>query len=407
MTRIDGNINGVYGFSDDYSKKTEVNNKADLKGSLFDKLDKNKDGSISEIEWDQSGYSKNEIISLKQAVFFAERSVNKWFMHDKNMDGGQNNVEKMMWFTHNQNQEQPQALNMKPEEFAAKNNMVFDNSVKFDDFKAWIDRWVNDPEPRVGFKAGAEKQLGRKLTEDEVQLLYDAAKNQANRWLFKSESLYHTCNITSYTRLVTNDGTSCCGGDVDVPPMESQQLLVQAAVVDKFGNHPYCTVKVFAPLEYNDNSAEECKNRLAWAAFKTVPLEDVKNMSPAEYKKYQAEWQKVRAMKASDYRTLLKPGNEKALQDFEKNSLMSVKQIVEYIDIVEHHTGKDWDSEDWIIDGITFNKISDDVNGISDDPGLLNGKTRADIPADRKDWLDYLEKTVCCSTNLKSNIYPF
>ena len=81
------------------------------------------------------------------------------------------------------------------------------------------------------------------------------------------------------------------------------------------------------------------------------------------------------------------------LEKFEQTSNMTVKQIVDYIDIVESATGKDFDSDDWSVDSKMFHRnIMEHVNGTSGDETLLNGKTRADIPPERQDWLNYLEE---------------
>ena len=144
--------------------------------------------------------------------------------------------------------------------------------------------------------------------------------------------------------------------------------------------------------ENSVNTSEEVKNRLAWAAFKTIPETQVAKMSKVEYAQYKVDWEKVRGMKASDFRDLLKPENKAQLEKFEATSNMTVKQIVDYIDIMEQSTGKSFDSEDWSVDADVFhNKVMQKVNGTDGDDALLNGKTRADVLPDKKEWLDYLE----------------
>ena len=98
-------------------------------------------------------------------------------------------------------------------------------------------------------------------------------------------------------------------------------------------------------------------------------------------------------MKASDYRNLLKPENEAARKNFEATSNMTVQQIVDYIDIVESSTGKDYDSDDWSIDvNIFYEKIMPKLNGTYGDDVILQYKTRADIPPEKQEWLKYLEE---------------
>ena len=54
---------------------------------MFKKLDTNKDKQISEDELIAAGYSGKELSAMKEAIFFAERNVNKWFSLDKTQDG--------------------------------------------------------------------------------------------------------------------------------------------------------------------------------------------------------------------------------------------------------------------------------------------------------------------------------
>ena len=126
--------------------------------------------------------------------------------------------------------------------------------------------------------------------------------------------------------------------------------------------------------------------------FRTIVQEQVQNMSPMAYRRYQAQWNEIRDMKASDFRELLKPENQNQRKIFENNSLMSVRQIVEYIDIIESVTGKDFDSEDWNLNQSDFMQVMEKMNGTYGDDKILQGKTRADIPADRQELLKYLEE---------------
>lgn len=77
---------------------------------------------------------------------------------------------------------------------------------------------------------------------------------------------------------------------------------------------------IFTDLETEgaSNSAYQTKNRLAWAAFKTIPEKEAAKLTPEQYAKYKADWENVRSMKASDFRDLLKPENKDKLDKFEK-----------------------------------------------------------------------------------------
>ena len=115
-------------------------------------------------------------------------------------------------------------------------------------------------------------------------------------------------------------------------------------------------------------------------------------MPEEEYAQYHEQYMNIRNMKAADFRELLKPENGEARKKFEENSNMTVYQIVQYIDIVESVTGKDFDSDDWRIDMKQFGEIGTRVNDTQDDSGLLQGKTRADIPENRQTLLRFLEE---------------
>ncbi len=329
-----------------------------------------------------AGYKDNDLRALSDALFSAERDVNKWITKDKNRDGKIDNVEDEMWRIHNENASHHLG-DMTAEEYAEKNNLIFSAGYQGESFEEWCRAWIESDNPMIGSKAMAKERYGKEFTDEETQLLYDAVKNQANRWLFKDESLYNRLNNTAYTRLATPEQTvSCCGGDVAKPPIGPQNPDEGCAII-------------FRSLKDYDssNSAFDTKNRLAWAVFPTVPQDEVLKMTPEEYKSYQAEWQQVRDMKASDYRDLLKPENREKLEKFEKSSNMTVSQIVDYIDIVESSTGKDFDGNDWKIDSrMYYEEIMPKLNGIYGDETLLEGKTRADIPPEKQEWLNFLEQ---------------
>ena len=221
---------------------------------------------------------------------------------------------------------------------------------------------------------------------------------QLNTWLFKNGDnasgdapLYNSLNCTAYTRLITTEQTvSCCGGDIVPPPASPYKNACSP---------------VFSSLEYDgaSNNAEEVKNRLAWAMFKTPPAELLstdedamtvwENMTDKQYSEYHQQYQMMRNMKASDFKELLKPENEQQRVDFEKNSIMTVQQIVDYIDIVEQQIGVgNFDNEDWSVNAEQYRKITLGINGTIGDEDRLQGKTRADIPENRQNLLKFLEE---------------
>lgn len=397
-------INPIGDNNSKFSKNKIVNNKekSSKNESLFLKLDKNKDGYISNEELAMGGYSGRELSAMSEALFFAQRDVNKWFMVDKDKDGYKSNIEDEMWGIHN-NDQNHKIGGLTPAEFAKKYNMQFIPQKSMVNFEEWCKSWVETDNPMQGVKVIVKNMYGKELNDEETQLLYDVMKAQANRWLFKTDSLYNQLNNSAYTRLVTDEQTvSCCGGDISKPPIgEQPKLNPDGTLADATS----CSL-IFAGLtdENAYNTSEEIKNRLAWAAFKTVPQEVAAKMSPDEYKAYQESWESVRAMKASDYRELLKPENKSKLDEFEKTSNMTVEQIVRYIDIIESATGKDFDSAEWEVNSEMFhNDIMDKINGSYGDESLLQGKTRSDIPPERQAWLRYLEEHNLLFDQFKDN----
>ncbi len=374
-------INSLSGSNSQTSSARQTTN-SELKKtneSLFMKLDKDKNGKISYEELLAAGYSGDDLNAMSEAIFKAERNVNKWMRIDADRNGVRNNIEEAIWKNHNDNGGHLDG-DLTPEQFAKKYNLKEIPDYKSDNFEDWCKHWIENEDPMIGIKAGIKKQFGKELSDEETQLLYELMKVQANRWLFKDNALYERLNLDAYTRLVTPEqADSCCGGDISKPPMAPKNA---------------CAL-IFKSLiqEGDENSAYEVKNRLAWAAFKALPKDVTDAMSSEDYAKYQAEWQAVRDMKASDFREFLKPENADKKEQFEKTANMTVQQIVDYIDIIEKATGKNFDSEDWSIDVTTFHdKIMDEINGVEGDETILDGKTRADIPPEKQAWLKYLEE---------------
>ncbi len=186
--------------------------KSDMKESLFTKLDTNKNGLIDDEELAESGFSKERINYLKEFIFQIQRNVDKWFKVDKNKDGKANNVENEMWNEHNQNPAN-KIGDMSDTEYARINDLVVDNNTSFKNFKTWIERWIIDPD-EDSMVARAKRQFGTALNDEDVQLLYDVVKVQANRWLFKKDSLYTRINTNAMSTLYnTGEDEACCGGD--------------------------------------------------------------------------------------------------------------------------------------------------------------------------------------------------
>lgn len=384
-------INPVFGLgSSQRSSKTSSTKSAQTNESLFTKLDKNKDGKISKDELLSVGYTEQKANAMLEAIYFANRDTNKWFSYDKSQNGTIDNVEDEMWRVHNTD-DNHKIGDLTPEQFAKKYNLSLVADDKGSSFEAWCQDWIENEDPMIGIKAMMQDRYGVELNQDETQLLYDTMKTQANRWLLKEPALYNRLNNSAYTRLATSDElVSCCGGDISKPPIGEQPKLKPDGTL---ADAKSCSF-VFSSLkdENSVNTSEEVKNRLAWAAFKTIPETQVAKMSKVEYAQYKADWEKVRGMKVSDFRALLKPENKAQLEKFEATSNMTVKQIVDYIDIMEQSTGKSFDSEDWSVNTDVFhNKVMQKLNGTDGDDALLNGKTRADVLPDKKEWLDYLE----------------
>ena len=384
-------INPVFGLgSSQRSIKTSSTKSAQINESLFTKLDKNKDGKISKEELLSAGYTEQKANAMLEAIYFANRDTNKWFSYDKRPNGTIDNVEDEMWRVHNTD-DNHKIGDLTPEQFAKKYNLSLVADDKGSSFEAWCQDWIENEDPMIGIKAMMQDRYGVELNQDETQLLYDTMKTQANRWLLKEPALYNRLNNSAYTRLATSDElVSCCGGDISKPPIGEQPKLKPDGTL---ADAKSCSF-VFSSLkdENSVNTSEEVKNRLAWAAFKTIPETQVAKMSKVEYAQYKADWENVRGMKAFDFRALLKPENKAQLEKFEATSNMTVKQIVDYIDIMEQSTGKSFDSEDWSVDADVFhNKVMQKLNGTDGDDALLNGKTRADVLPDKKEWLDYLE----------------
>ncbi len=373
--------------------------------SIFEMLDQNRDGKISKDEMnavfqadaDNDGIvTNNEIRCMNDMKFFARRTVDKWFSLDVNRDGHWSNVERKLGDKRMfEGAESDTSLDasMSNEQLSKLYNM----KEKIDDpenkqLEDWLNGWLDD------LKQEAKEKYNVELNDKQIIILKNEYKKQLNTWLFKTGDnatgnapLYNSLNCTAYTRLITTEQTvSCCGGDIVPPPAAPKKD---------------CCTEVFSDLEHEgaSNSAKEVKNRLAWAMFKTPPKEELvtcedastvwQNMSDEQYNNYHQQYQQMRDMKASDFRELLKPENAQKRADFEKNSAMTVQQIVDYIDIVEQQIGVgNFDKDDWSVDSEQYMQISSAINGTAGDESRLKGKTRADIPKNRQALLKFLEE---------------
>ncbi len=369
--------------------------------SLFQKLDLNKDGYVSEIEYytirncDIDGDSKvsdEEVHSsaMRDAEFFAKRNIDKWFTFDVNRDGQVNNAEAAFL-----------ELRMGDDSYAGLEGRLssaelakkYNTDEKLSDLvnmDEWMDDWIES------IKQIVEARYGIELSQKDLITIKKYMIQQLNTWLFKTgdedeANLYNQCNVTAYTRLVTpNAQDSCCGGSIDRPPIATQPLRNSDGSIEATS----CAL-LFSEMSDSEDTnaaASEMKNRLTWAMFPTKTQEEQADMTPEEYAAHQEDWNRMRNMKASDFKELLKPENKAKLEEFESHSLMSVPQIVKYIDIVEEVTGKDWDGDDWKIGIDEWMIIVQKVNGTDKDDELLKGKTRADIPPNRQALMRFLEE---------------
>ncbi len=409
--------------------------------SIFHMLDQNRDGKISEDEMNAVSeadsnndgiVTENEIRCMKNMKFFARRNVDKWFSLDVNRDGHTSNVEDKLSTKRMSVSDTSLEATMSNEQLAKLYNM----KEKIDDpnntqLEDWLNGWLDY------LKQIAKEQYNVELNDKQIIILKNEYKKQLNTWLFKTGDnatgnapLYNSLNCTAYTRLVTTEDTvSCCGGDIVPPPAapnknscapvfsslepseenrkEMNKLSVELDAKVESGEITDAEadkrMKDFYKSLGLKNRADEVKNRLAWAMFKTPPKEELatcedaatvwQNMSDEQYDNYHQQYQQMRDMKASDFRELLKPENAQKRAEFEKNSAMTVQQIVDYIDIVEQQIGVgNFDKEDWSVDAEQYTQITLGINGTVGDESRLEGKTRADVPENRQALLKFLEE---------------
>ena len=429
--------------------------------SIFCMLDQNCDGKISEDEMktvlqadanNDGIVTENEMNCMKQMKIFAKRGVDKWFTLDINRDGHWSNVETKLGDHRVWGDSDTYTgldASMSNEQLAKLYNMEEKIDESMDgDLQGWLEADIND------LKKLAKERYGIELSDKQIIILKNEQKKQLNTWLFKTGDnatgnapLCNSLNNTAYTRLVTTEQTeSCCGGDIIPPPAAEKKDVC---------------VPVFSSLDrVASNKADEVKNRLAWAMYKTPPKEELAlnawdkmndkekamyadcqeilskmsnedlknllkpenkekclafeqqnnishevleeidartlwvNMPDEQYNNYHQQYQQMRDMKASDFRELLKPENADKRAEFEKNSIMTVQQIVNYIDIIEQQIGVgNFDKDEWSIDAEQYiHQITPAINGTAGDESRLEGKTRADVPENRQALLKFLEE---------------
>ena len=367
--------------------------------SIFNQLDTNKDGKISIMESnlpqnmdiDKDGIvtdKERKKAAMEEAEFYAKRDVDKWFATDVNRDMIKSNVELKLLDNLKCKEYREVEYNkdgaLTNDELAKKYNMQ----------EASIEFGYDLEEDLKENQEIIEQRYGVKLSKADIVRLRKSAITQLNRWLFKigdnatkNAPLYDSLNVHSYTRLTTDEElNSCCGGAIDKPPVGPQY----SACFEKVPEENIIFHKFSEEIQ--KNTSTEVKNRLAWAIFPTKTENEVAKMSPEEYKAYQAEWEKVRNMKKSDFEELIKPENKAKKEEFENTSYMTVEQILQYINIVESETKTPFDNENWSIDYKQQRNIVLKINDTYDDDKRLEGKTRKDVPENRQALLRYLEE---------------
>ena len=417
-------------------KETFYKDNPNVDKSIFAKLDLDNDGYVAEYEYlqiknidtnDDGIISKSEAEKYKQncmkeAMFFARRNIDKWFTIDVDRDGRWSNVEEeMAQYRMDESCEDREHMmdsSLSNEELAKKYMMAekpTDMSME-----KWIDGWLDYIKNDV-----AKNMYGVELTSNDIEILRTECMKQLNTWLMKTGDnathnapLYNSLNVTAYTRLMTTEqAVSCCGGDITPPPMADRKDACSFVF----------NSLQFTPEEYEaaekegkeldpatlTNKAKEMKNRLAWAAFPTPPKDKLSdcektgtvwmNFSDEEYSQLHKQWEKLRNTTASELRELLKPENYLRRMYFEASTIMSVAQMVQFIDIVESVTGKSWDDDNWEITSQQFYQIAELVNGTAGDDTRLNGKTRDDIPENRQKLREFLEEKGWLNEQFKSS----
>ena len=327
--------NGEKGCDEKTFKK--LNPKAN---NLFKQLDTNKDGYISQNEWNIQTYMAGEdkILTEKErkdtarqeAKYFAARNIDKWFKVDRDRNGIVSDVENIAWTEYDRNGKYTEG-GLSTSELAKKYNIPENQKTNGSTIEMWMKAWTQDITEIM------KNRFGVKATDANINEIQSTMIKQLNTWLLKTKdnkesSGYQQLSGDAYTRLgSTIDGVACCGGDIcEFPGFELNNL-------EKNGFY----------------TAEEMKARLNWAENSNV-MDENGEMKPVK--------------------------------------IMTPEQVNMYKKIVEEVTGKKWDDDDWKVSKDQFYQIRIKLNGTEKDDKLLNGKTKADIPANRQQLLKFLEE---------------
>jgi len=326
--------NGEKGCDEKTFKK--LNPKAN---NLFKQLDTNKDGYISQNEWDIQSYMAGEDkiltekerkdTAMQEAKYFAARNIDKWFKLDRNRDGIITDPEQIAWGEACNDGKYTEG-HLSTSELAKKYNIPENQKTNGTTIEMWMKAWTQYITEIM------ENRFGVKATDANINEIQATMIKQLNTWLLKTKdnkesSGYQQLSGDAYTRLgSTIDGVACCGGDIcEFPGFELNNL-------EKNGFY----------------TSDEMKARLNWAENSNV-MDENGEMKPVK--------------------------------------MMTPEQVNMYKKIVEEVTGKKWD-DDWKVSKEQFYQIMIRLNGTEKDDTLLNGKTRADIPANRQQLLKFLEE---------------
>ncbi len=327
-------------------KETFLRNNPHANESIFNALDFNGDGWITEQEY---AMTKNMDVDgdgtvtdqernnacMEGMKYFARRDINKWFSIDRNRDGLKSNVEQKGWSVRCNNGKNLDGA-LSNDELAKKYNM---KEEIIGDIQSWLDDTIEE------LKSSAKRQYGVELSQKQIIEIKKEQIKQLNTWLLKEgdnedSSFYQQLNLDSYTRLMsTEDGEACCGGDI-------------------------CEFSGFSPSNLTRNgkyTADEMKARLEWAENSYLVDDNGKTV-------YDENGQTIPA------------------------KMMTPEQVEKYKEIVESVTGKPWDSNDWEVTEKQWDEICEKVNGTYGDETRLEGKTRADVPQNRQALLRFLEE---------------
>lgn len=266
-------------------EKTFIQNNRGVDKSIFTALDFNEDGYVTETEFNYAqamagddqilNNKEKEKFCMEEMKFFARRDVDKWFKVDKNRDGFGSNVEWESWRVYNSNGKTLEGP-LSNEELSKKYGMP--EVVNINDS---VEEWINGSIDEL--KEHAKRQYGYELTEKNIIELKKEQIKQLNTWLMKTgdnkeSSLYQQLNLDAGTRLgSTEDGHACCGGDIcEFSGFELSNLRK---------NGKYTAEEMKARLNWASNSylVNDDGNTLYDENGNTIPA---KLMTPDQVEKY-------------------------------------------------------------------------------------------------------------------------